>query len=379
MKNFAVFIAVALLHLAVLPYAAAVTKQTVVFRGRSGNLTAEVPEDLVPLLEDNRVSIERALQDNNVSQSELNNISSTICNQYDAIHIDFLYSKLLNGILDVSGLVDRVIPNSQAQQSVWAQSLISSNRPEKYKVAGGGLNMGMTVFGFNVLEGLTGPLGMKKLSLGPVFLPTLTLDARVCGFVVPMDFGLAFSMFDTSAIGPVSRALDPVSFNFLTIGGDVRYAFFNGKRSHVTASGGAGIYYTKSGLGINGDSAQVSIGFSTLTAFLSAQASYKFHVLVPFLGVRFMLSRSDVNWNVHANWNKILDAENSSLIRDAVRYHILPSTMAGSGTSHIWENPKLDIYGGLGFEFGAFYLTTGLCYDPFSTVFSGSLSTRLVF
>ena len=126
MKNFAVFIAVALLHLAVLPYAAAVTKQTVVFRGRSGNLTAEVPEDLVPLLEDNRVSIERALQDNNVSQSELNNISSTICNQYDAIHIDFLYSKLLNGILDVSGLVDRVIPNSQAQQSVWAPSLISS-------------------------------------------------------------------------------------------------------------------------------------------------------------------------------------------------------------------------------------------------------------
>ena len=374
------FLAIAmLLGFGMLTSASAVPTKTVVFRGSSGNLSAEIPEDLIPLIEDNKASIEQALQDSNVTQASLTNISEAICKQYDALHSESLYNSLLEGILDVGGQFDKVVPNSQAQQNVWADSLISSARPDKYKIAGGGLNVGLTAFSLDVLGGLSNWFGMDKLSIGPVFLPTLALDARVCGFVLPMDFGVAFSMLDTSKIGMLRDAISPVSFDYLSIGGDLRYAFYNSKKTHLTASGGAGVYYTRSGIAIDGDEAQAAVKFSTLTAFLSAQASYKFHVLVPYIGLRGMLSHSTFDWNANVQWDKILDAEDNSLIRDAIRYNILPAKFKGSDTSKLFENPKLNIYGGLGLELAAFYLTTGLCYDPLNNILSSSFSSRIVF
>lgn len=351
-------------------------------------LTIDVPSDLVGIIEQNRAQIEQALQNNNVTQAQITSVQTAILDAYSKLDVGNPYTTSTKGIDDFMEVLKDVFPNTQMQQNVWADSLISYNKfgdnqgkDVKYKKVGGGINTGVTRLDIGCLLDTASALGMDIGDFPrTLVMPTLAVDARVGMFPIPLDFGINFCTLDTTSINALDDALDGASFNFLTIGGDVRYAFIVNKTDyHLTVSAIAGGAYNKGAVKISDDSAKAKLDFNTATFYIGAQASAKMLIFVPFLGTRLLFGRTNIKWSVDANWDKILDKNGDADVANAINWNILPKRFSGELNSSFVKNIRPQIYGGLGLDIAILSLTLSGCYDFIYNIPSAAFSMRLLF
>ena len=201
-------------------------------------------------------------------------------------------------------------------------------------------------------------------------MPTVTGDLRIGGFILPFDIGFNFCSVDSTKFGEdFESKIDPVAFDFYTIGADLRYALVQGGGFVPRWSIGVGGYYTKGNVSVANSTAKASLDFETTTIYASTQASVKFLCLIPFVGGRVMASRSTAGWNATANWSEILDDGPS--LQQALEIGLLPESFGGQETVDVGDKIIRQVCAGVGFVLFIIHIASSAGYDfyiPFSAV-----------
>lgn len=350
-------------------------------KGVDGEITIDIPDDVYNLVSGRVDEINNALSKNGVKKSQISNAADKVNEAYvnikKYIPTDSPFTVAENGLNDFCDDLADVIPNSQTQQNVYAEAWIGKIFPGFH--FGAGVNAGVSALDVSTLKDAALALGVddvKDINDTLVF-PTITVDARLGGIILPFDIGITAMSIDTSKIGAVDEAIDPVAIDFFTLGADIRYAIFQGGFMRPKWSVGAGFYYTKGGVDVDDDSAKASLDFKSTTFMVNTQASIKVLCLVPFIGGRALFSKTSVDWKVKADWASIIAEESDTYydgVADALTWGILPSSFSGS-SSGFSVYPQ--VFGGIGLDLLFLNLTVSGSYDIASKIPSAAVSVRV--
>ncbi|WP_294424521.1 hypothetical protein [uncultured Treponema sp.] len=345
------------------------------------SVTIDIPSDVFSLVEGRESEINDALNKYKVDASKIREAESAVKDAYenikDYIPTDSPFTVAENGLNDFCDDLADVIPNSQTQQNVYAEAWIGKIFPGFH--FGAGVNAGVSALDVSSLKDAALALGVddvKDINDTLVF-PTITVDARLGGIILPFDIGVTAMSIDTSKMDSVDKAIDPVAIDFFTLGADIRYAIFQGGFMRPKWSVGAGFYYTKGGVDVDDDSAKASLDFKSTTFMVNTQASIKLLCLVPFIGGRALFSKTSVDWKVNANWARIIAKESDTYyegVANALKWGILPSSFSGS-SSGFSVYPQ--VFGGIGLDLLFLNLTVSGSYDIASKIPSAAVSVRV--
>ena len=356
------------------------TVDTSNFSGSNG--VGNVPLDIIKIAAEHKGEIEAALAAKGATSAQAKDGLAQATNAYkdyvksSGFSTENPYTTTVNGLNDFSDIMVDVIPNTQIQQNVWANAWIGHILPKPN--LGFGINTGVSKLDLLPLRSVAEALGMKNGGDIPktLVMPTITADVRVGGFILPFDVGFTAMSIDSNTIKPIGKAMDPAYFDFFMLGGDVRYAILKGGLLRPKLSVGVGGYYTKGNFGAEQDGSKAQLDFDTTSIVLSTQASIKLLCLVPFAGARVMLSKSNVDWSVHANWASILNTNNDS-IQKAISYGFLPTDFSDGVSSKFTNHVRPVLYGGFAIDMMVVDLTFSASYDVVSKIPSGAVSLRL--
>lgn len=356
-------------------------KQITVKDANGTSVTIDIPSDVFSLVEGRESEINEALKKYNVDAAKIRNAETAIKDAYgsikDYIPTDKPFTVAENGLNDFCDDLVDVLPNSQTQQNVYAEAWIGKLFPGFH--FGAGVNAGVSALDVSSLKDAALALGIddvKDINDTLVF-PTITVDARLGGIILPFDIGVTAMSIDTSKMDSVDKNIDPVAIDFFTIGADVRYAILQGGFLRPKWSVGAGFYYTKGGVDVDDDTAKASLDFKSTTFMLNTQASMKLLCLVPFIGGRALFSKTSVDWKVKADWASII-VDNADTyydgVVDALKWGILPGSFSGS-SSGFSVYPQ--VFGGVGLDLLFLNLTVSGSYDIASKIPSAAVSVRI--
>lgn len=352
-----------------------------IVKGVDGEVKIDIPDDVYNMVSGRVDEINNALLENGVTTSQIKNAADKVNEAYvnikDYIPTDSPFTVAENGLNDFCDDLADVIPNSQTQQNVYAEAWIGKIFPGFH--FGAGVNAGVSALDVSTLKDAALALGVddvKDINDTLVF-PTITVDARLGGIILPFDIGVTAMSIDTSKMDSVDKAIDPVAIDFFTLGADIRYAIFQGGFMRPKWSVGAGFYYTKGGVDVDDDTAKASLDFKSTTFMVNTQASIKLLCLVPFIGGRALFSKTSVDWKVNADWAKIIAKEGDTYydgVADALKWGILPSSFSGS-SSGFSVYPQ--VFGGIGLDLLFLNLTVSGSYDIASKIPSAAVSVRV--
>lgn len=350
-------------------------------KGVDGEVTIDIPDDVYNMVSGRVDEINNALLENGVKKSQIENAAHMVNEAYvnikNYIPTDSPFTVAENGLNDFCDDLADVIPNSQTQQNVYAEAWIGKIFPGFH--FGAGVNAGVSALDVSTLKDAALALGVddvKDINDTLVF-PTITVDARLGGIILPFDIGVTAMSIDTSKMDSVDKAIDPVAIDFFTLGADIRYAIFQGGFMRPKWSVGAGFYYTKGGVDVDDDTAKASLDFKSTTFMVNTQASIKLLCLVPFIGGRALFSKTSVDWKVNADWASIIAKEGDNYydgVADALKWGILPSSFSGS-SSGFSVYPQ--VFGGIGLDLLFLNLTVSGSYDIASKIPSAAVSVRV--
>lgn len=350
-------------------------------KGVDGEVTIDIPDDVFNMVSGRVGEINNALNENGVTTSQIKNAADMVNKAYvnikDYIPTDSPFTTAEDGLNDFCDVLVDVIPNSQTQQNVYAEAWIGKLFPGFH--FGAGVNAGVSALDVSSLKDAALALGVedaKDINDTLVF-PTITVDARLGGIILPFDIGVTAMSIDTSKMGAIDESIDPVAIDFFTVGADIRYAIFQGGFMRPKWSVGAGFYYTKGGVDVDDDSAKASLDFKSTTFMVNTQASIKLLCLVPFIGGRALFSKTSVDWKVKADWASIIADEADDYydgVADALKWGILPSSFSGS-SSGFSVYPQ--VFGGIGLDLLFLNLTVSGSYDIASKIPSAAVSVRI--
>ena len=271
--------------------------------------------------------------------------------------------KVSQGLEDFSIQLFDVIPNVALQQGVWPEAWIGNIFPSAPPHFGLGLSFGAAEL---PIEGLNKALSQfNEVSGGASFpslgdslaFPTFTADARVGGVFLPFDIGMSFMRLP-------NMKFDNVIFDYLTIGGSLRYAILQDKIIIPAVSVGMGFMYNKGFVEVKvEDSAFVRSDFETTSIFFEAQVSKKILFLVPFLGFRGVMAQSTNSWA----WEYNATFEG---------YGTIGQVEKGTVNRGFGDRFHPQIFGGLGFDIFMFHANLSASYDFVSSIWGANLGLR---
>lgn len=307
------------------------------------------------------------------------------------------------------------VPEASTQQNVWADAYIGKFFPSLPPHFGGGLTIGGSQLNMTGLKtaatALTSDLSednsiisslesagidVPTLDFGDIpdtfIMPTASLDLRIGGFFLPFDIGLCammtnpslfgVSLDDPSSILDASGAMDfswagfDGTFDYLTIGADIRYAVLEESLVIPAVSVGVGYIYTRGSFGIStatdpvsitglGDittTANMDITFQTQVLYLQAEVSKSIAIVTVYGGARALLSDSVNTWA----WNYDTSSESTTYAEESDDGYV----SSGNGATDVYTDGKFDfsniqpqIYAGVSFNFLVFQTTVGACVD----------------
>lgn len=338
----------------------------------------EIPDDLAPLIEQNKKQIENALINNSIDKTTAESYGDQIKSMYDKYAAEYNfespYGATVGNLNKFSDALVDTIPNTQGIQNIYADAWIGNLIPNAH--FGAGINVGASSMDVSSLKKTAEALDIDAGDIPDTLVfPTINADLRVGGFILPFDVGIAVMKFDSSSIGAIKNAIDPMTFDYYVFGGDIRYALLEGGILRPKVSVGAGYYYTSGSFGVNNDEANAALDFSSKAFLLEAQASIKLLCLIPFIGTKLIYSKTNVDWDVGVDLKELIPNTGTiNNFNDMVAYGILPEHFNG-GSSNSSFHPQ--IFGGVGFDFFVLSATISLGYDIKSEIISGALSTRI--
>ncbi|MCR5605253.1 MAG: hypothetical protein K6F69_00355 [Treponema sp.] len=287
--------------------------------------------------------------------------------------------KISDGFSDFADSITMAAPQTATQQNVWSDAYIGSLFPGlKF---GFGATVGVTQLDISGLatavEGIkssyneySSAFGGDRLSFklpDSFVFPTVTLDARIGGVVLPFDVGFCAMMTspslaglsfddkeDVLEAGNISFSLDnaDVDFSYITLGLDIRYALIEENLLLPGLSVGAGYIYSKGAFNASATSdnasSNASMVFSTNVAYLQAQVSKSFLVATVFGGGRAVFSDTETAWAWDLN----------------ASYESITMTSGDSGdTSSGFGNFQPQIYAGASLNFLVLQTSLSACAD----------------
>ena len=271
--------------------------------------------------------------------------------------------KVSQGLEDFSIQLFDVIPNVALQQGVWPEAWIGNIFPSAPPHFGLGLSFGAAEL---PIEGLNKALSQfNEVSGGASFpslgdslaFPTFTADARVGGVFLPFDIGMSFMRLP-------NMKFDNVTFDYLTIGGSLRYAILQDKIIIPAVSVGMGFMYNKGFVEVKvEDSAFVRSDFETTSIFFEAQVSKKILFLVPFLGFRGVMAQSTNSWA----WEYNATFEG---------YGTIGQVEKGTVNRGFGDRFHPQLFGGIGFDIFMFHANLSASYDFVSSIWGANLGLR---
>ena len=271
--------------------------------------------------------------------------------------------KVSQGLEDFSIQLFDVIPNVALQQGVWPEAWIGNIFPSAPPHFGLGLSFGAAEL---PIEGLNKALSQfNEVSGGASFpslgdslaFPTFTADARVGGVILPFDIGMSFMRLP-------NMKFDNVTFDYLTIGGSLRYAILQDKIIIPAVSVGMGFMYNKGFVEVKvEDSAFVRSDFETTSIFFEAQVSKKILFLVPFLGFRGVMAQSTNSWQ----WEYNATFEG---------YGTIGQVEKGTVNRGFGDRFHPQLFGGIGFDIFMFHANLSASYDFVSSIWGANLGLR---
>ena len=270
--------------------------------------------------------------------------------------------KVSQGLEDFSIQLFDVIPNVALQQGVWPEAWIGNIFPSAPPHFGLGLSFGAAEL---PIEGLNKALSQfNEVSGGASFpslgdslaFPTFTADARVGGVFLPFDIGMSFMRLP-------NMKFDNVTFDYLTIGGSLRYAILQDKIIIPAVSVGMGFMYNKGFVEVKvEDSAFVRSDFETTSIFFEAQVSKKILFLVPFLGFRGVMAKSTNSWQ----WEYNATFEG----------YTVGQVEKGTVNRGFGDRFHPHLFGGIGFDIFMFHANLSASYDFVSSIWGANLGLR---
>ena len=271
--------------------------------------------------------------------------------------------KVSQGLEDFSIQLFDVIPNVALQQGVWPEAWIGNIFPSAPPHFGLGLSLGAAEL---PIEGLNKALSQfNEVSGGASFpalsndlaFPTFTVDARIGGLVLPFDIGISFMRLP-------NMKFDNVTFDYLTIGGSLRYAILQDKGLIPGLSLGMGFMYNKGFVEVKvEDTAFVRSDFETTSIFFEAQVSKKILFLVPFLGFRGVMAQSTNSWAWE--YNAPFDG-----------YGTIGQVEKGTVNRGFGDRFHPQLFGGIGFDIFMFHANLSASYDFVSSIWGANLGLR---
>ncbi len=364
------------------------------------------------------------------------------CNLFAQIVID--KDEVSQGLKEFAETLLFTVPEAATQQNVWSDAYIGNIYPNINKHFGFGLTLGGTAIdmsGFkkaadtmigdynstaDLLSSIPN-LDIPNLDFGKIpekfIIPTASVDIRIGGFVLPFDFGLCAMMTnpsifkvkldDPKSVYDMNQAINfnflgfNGSIDYLTIGGDIRYRFYEGSLVMPMISLGIGYTYTKgnfkvgttseetltvggSSYGVQTTTADMAMGFETQVFYLQAQFSKSFGIVTPFIGARGLLSNTKTTYA----WNYKTENETLGIsVADGDSGYVTADKATESYDeikNGLWNLKGIQpqVYLGLSFNAGIFQFTLSGCadlrslfdkvnYDEF--IYSGALSTHIKF
>ena len=271
--------------------------------------------------------------------------------------------KVSQGLEDFSIQLFDVIPNVALQQGVWPEAWIGNIFPSAPPHFGLGLSLGAAEL---PIEGLNKALSQfNEVSGGASFpalsndlaFPTFTVDARIGGLVLPFDIGISFMCLP-------NMKFDNVTFDYLTIGGSLRYAILQDKGLIPGLSLGMGFMYNKGFVEVKvEDTAYVRSDFKTTSIFFEAQVSKKILFLVPFLGFRGVMAQSTNSWAWEYN-------------ATFLGYDTIGQVEKGTVNRGFGDRFHPQLFGGIGFDIFMFHANLSASYDFVSSIWGANLGLR---
>lgn len=230
-----------------------------------------------------------------------------VCGVLTGAFCDSPLKDLQNGADEFADSLAKSLPFNSTIGLNWSDAYIGQliGAPPHFGV---GLSGGITTMDFDVIEKLLGNFSISMpSSLNPMILPGYTVDLRVGGFLLPFDVGLKFGILPEFNMG------DNFQFDYMLVGGDVRYALLKGNAALPKLSLGIGVNYlsggVKSSVGeeqkfdfpghvLELSDSDVGLSWSTTTFDLKAQVSKTFFIVTPYLGLGTSFALSNVGYTV---------------------------------------------------------------------------------
>lgn len=282
------------------------------------------------------------------------------------------------------------IPETLTQNNIWSDAYIGQVYPSIFPHMGFGLGLGVTKLDTSGISNAASELGMTSSVNKKFILPTLSIDARFGGFILPFDFGVSGMMTSPMLFGKdmnnsedvlKNGGLDKLSFkgffnavgseiwvDYLTLGGDFRYRFVENDGFIPSVSIGAGYYYTRGLFRVFENDKKIGTSYENHTIFLQVQASNEWKIFSGFIGIRGLVSNSTTK----GAWTS------DGTIYDSTEV----SELDGKWN---WKGVQPQVYTGFSVDIYHVELTFGLCCDVRSfydksnykeNLLSGSFSIR---
>ena len=269
-------------------------------------------------------------------------------------------------------------PQASTQQNVWSDAYIG-NLPLKF---GFGITAGGTKIDNSGLKTALDEFGVGTAADMVKVLPVASIDVRLGGIILPFDVGIsammtnpnlfAFNYSDPTTVLNTSQNISfdmgglNFSYDYLTIGFDVRYRILQENVVVPKISIGAGYYYTKSAIGLSYTQSatnymKMNVAYNTEVIFAQAQISKNIAFVNLFAGGRAIVPKTVVNYGYD-----YLVTYNSETLADKT-YN---ATVTKDNVSTAYQDSKFDfsmvepqLYAGVSFNFLVFQTTLSASCD----------------